>query len=119
MGASNSNSNSTAQERTKHTPTPWTAEPSAAHYEILCGRGAESVPHATQVANVLMIGERREACRANADFIIRACNAHDELVAALRGLIETAEWAVPDTREKGLHGVIADARAALAKAGAA
>jgi hypothetical protein len=68
---------------TQHTPTPWTAEPGASHYEIHCERGAESVPHATQVANVLMLGERREACRANAAFIVRACNAHDELVAAL------------------------------------
>lgn len=45
---------------------------------------------------------------ANAAFIVRACNAHDELVAALRGIVDFADLPWDDAR-------LLAARAALAK----
>ena len=56
-------------------------------------------------------GDYAEA-KANAAFIVRACNAHDQLVAALRAvLLEIGDYGRPSVR--------ADARKALAAAGAA
>ncbi len=51
---------------------------------------------------------------ANADFIVRACNCHDELLAALRLVVDFIPdgWAVP----LGWNQIMAQAREAIAKA---
>lgn len=57
--------------------------------------------------------------QANLRFIVQACNAHDDLVAALRGMLEVAAIAnrsAPFNTTQNQF--IAAARAALAKAGA-
>ena len=81
---------------TKHTPTPW----------VVGGRaklGASIAPGETPriwapdgaIADISihrMLGDgtsKREL--ANANFIVRACNAHDDLVAALEGLTRFVE----------------------------
>lgn len=63
---------------TEHTPTPWTFDGT---YVV-----AKFGPTVADCAKSPSMGwgERR----ANADFIIKACNAHDELVKALRDILE-------------------------------
>lgn len=56
-------------------------------------------------------GPNIEVARGNAAFIVRACNAHDELVAALRDLI----YALPSSDGKDWAPQFNAARAALAK----
>ena len=61
-----------------------------------------------------------ELTEANAAFIVQACNAHDDLVAALRALREVVGWlnVTPEGYETVPPHIVAEARAALAKAGA-
>jgi len=75
-----------------HTPTP---------YRVYASRRIMG-PDSTYVGSA--------TSEENAAFIVRACNAHDELVAALRNIAEYAE-------HDGTQ-VAAMASAALAKAGA-
>jgi hypothetical protein len=94
-----------------HTPTPWFDD----------GRGAIYVPDPDNDLGGIVVANVKAA---DATFIVRACNAHDDLVAAAR---KTLEWfdresdhAVSFADRVQLCG---DAetmlRAALAKAGAA
>jgi hypothetical protein len=55
--------------------------------------------------------------KEHAEFIVTACNAHDDLVAALSAITEMAERC--DSWESFPSAPIDAARAALAKAGAA
>lgn len=55
------------------------------------------------------IVEKADDCR----FIVRACNAHDELVAALQAIAEAAQYGIKDADVRAECGEIA--RAALAK----
>jgi len=57
----------------QHSPTPWTCDDS----EILDANGVE-------VADTWWGDTGRERRVADAAFIARACNAHDELVSALQ-----------------------------------
>jgi hypothetical protein len=70
----------THSNETKHTPTPWVADfnngQSAA--KILSPMQGEHFTYQTVVATT---GGLADECKANATFIVRACNAHDELVA--------------------------------------
>jgi len=105
---------------TDHTPTPWAAVP-----------GEESVIYSPQaggraVARTLANPDPTWPAEANAAFIVRACNAHDEMLAALKELIEANAAAVPKPGETGLerndrwharrNAAFAAARAAIAKA---
>ena len=83
-----------------HTPTPWFSD------ETLI-----FVPDLNNDLAGIDIAEAKRA--ADAAFIVRACNAHDDLVAALRRAVEAAEARMPCAT------FLDDARAALAKAGAA
>lgn len=79
----------------KHTPTPWKSD----GYWI-----RQSGPNGTRmVADICYTGphhtpadEYPESCRivdkANAEFIVRACNCHDELVEALQAQEDAEEW---------------------------
>jgi enoyl-CoA hydratase/carnithine racemase len=91
----------------KHTATPWhrNIKPAAKYPVIFAGQN-------THVAQVVAWGLPDEVVEANLEFIVRACNAHDDLVKALkvaRDCIELLAEA-PSTLE------IIDA--ALTKAGA-
>jgi len=105
------------KEQAKHTATPWKAwglevvsgvvqtEDEAPHPVAYCDR---SWPH--------------EICKANAAFIVRACNAHHDLVAALKEYREALALAgregveIPDKVAVPLVRADCRARAAIAKA---
>lgn len=59
-----------------HTPTPWSAEFSG-------GRGAW-IKGANSEWSALACGDTDDSANHNAAFIVRAVNAHEELVAALK-----------------------------------
>lgn len=96
-----------------HTPTPWTLR---GRLVEVSGRG--------EIARCILPADGGvfEATE-NAAFIVRACNTHDELVAALTKAREIIrgrdlEYAVVDVKDMGMGlGKFIDA--ALAKAGAA
>lgn len=89
-----------------HSPTPWSVRP--AHdgsFVIATGREAEG-------GVVARRNSGSGTSLADAAFIVRAANSHDELVAALSALLAAYEYRVGD----GLTPLITNARAALAKA---
>lgn len=93
-----------------HTATPWTFD----------GGDHAPVLHLyAQDGKHLFHGERSLAEQeANAAFIVRACNAHDELVAIVGELIRIREWAHDETGAAcaAYDGLADRARDALAKA---
>lgn len=109
-----------------HTSTPWTFGPTGAtmHSYSQPFAIAES-GYANLVAGCF--GDVRggeDVAHANAAFIVRACNCHDDLVAALKAVTDhfAAVMSGPlvsgfVTFANGVEGIptIADARAALAK----
>lgn len=95
---------------TQHTLTPWTNPTDGgvkASAERTMLRSGREVPFRV----CTMQDGDLETVRANAAFIVRACNAHDDLVAALR-MISDSGVALAEPIEKAMC-------AALAKAGAA
>lgn len=92
----------------KHTPTPW------------------HVVNGTQIRDELMPFDKDESCTAliatagsehDSEFIVRACNSHDQLVASLKEMTEEFEGAIPDHRNADMYEVYNRAIAALAAAG--
>lgn len=96
-------------KQTAHTPTPWLLEDGT-----LRAAGEET----RLVADVAIYGRLSDEGKANAAFIVRACNSHNDLVAALRAIqeIENKEYG-PDWEE--IEQARQIATDALAKAGAA
>jgi hypothetical protein len=80
-------------------------------YEIQANANDTITPHAIFAVNGPMVA--RTVTLAEAQFIVRACNCHDQLVAALKGFVEYAEACDDDSVE------LDRARAALAAAEAA
>lgn len=98
---------------TQHTPTPWMIEPQA---EVSAHRivDATGVP----IADVRIIGrsEGGAGTREHAAFIVKACNAHDELVAALvKAKYVLAHLSLDQDCTEGQPEALVAARAALAK----
>ena|ERR1700731_107137 len=99
---------------TKHTATPWNVcKCTPSLIEAVCAevtafddgkriivQTLDPIPH---------IGNT--AINANAEFIVRACNSHDELVQALQAFADVAE------DDDKYISFVEDARAVLAKAG--
>ena len=85
----------------KHTPTPWGVELDTC---ITLGEDNDSWDEQGNPWHAEAYGQGAETDQANAEFIVRAVNAYDELVAALEELLEaytpgedercddTAEW---------------------------
>lgn len=91
---------------TQHTPTPWhvAKDDPAAIFNSMGGYVTRIDGNAVQT---------RAAIEGNAAFIVRACNAHDELVAALAQIARlSAEGEVSANMQYALGDI---ARAALAK----
>lgn len=92
-----------------HTPGPWTVreQGDANSYALLTANGHWLI-------SFLQNGELMTATqRANAEFIVRACNAHDELLSALQEMLATVAGQYDSAR----HCRAVDAaRAAIAKA---
>ena len=97
----------------QHTPGPWTIWPDADSDQLAVGpeRGGVAI---CDVVITNGIGVNTESTRAtgyaNADFICRACNCHDDLLAALKEL-HNAYGA-----HTGIWEAMEQARAAIAKA---
>lgn len=102
-----------------HTPTPWYCD-NAAGTTIWNAAGHGLVAECPEPAEWL--GAKKLDRAANAAFIVRACNAHDELVAALKfakpivgAVVAASSNETREQREKVYNKIVA----ALAKAGAA
>jgi hypothetical protein len=105
-----------------HTATPWNLRKDGQSYngqsiEAACmGNGYYAgIAHTTQrdPHPTLGGGIDQVTAEANAAFIVRACNAHDDLVNALKGLIRAGHALAPSSHEWNA------AHDALAKAGVA
>lgn len=101
----------------KHTATPWKLE-----YIGKTVRVVTDEPGADYGDDVAVL-PNTEQCVVDAEFIVRACNAHDDLVKALKSLLGYADaMHRAQAHEEGReidYETFPDARAALAKAGAA
>ena len=64
----------------KHTAGPWFAD----HLIV----SAEVYGHPDPIAMMAVNGGRGDEALANAQFIVRACNAHEDLLAALKALVD-------------------------------
>ena len=107
-----------------HTPTPW----EACCWDI---RDVPSINDRGGMSGGLMIATTRDSGHhvdqtANAAHIVRCVNVHDDLVAALRFCVDALQASETCLRSWNQRGgplnsekAIFDARAALAKAGAA
>lgn len=105
----------TQQPATKpaHTPTPWAAdEAESGGSRILSTVNGANIAF-TDYLNDASLKEPREDF-ANAQLIVRAVNAHDELVNALGLLVAFVDS--DDEEGPAIGEVIEQARAALAKA---
>lgn len=95
-----------------HTPTPWKLD---AHLlgQVVSQDDTKLIARAGRVEPIADLDQVERA--ANAEFIVRACNAHAQLVGALTEML--------DQHQNGIAGIsqpcAARARAALAAAGAA
>lgn len=93
-----------------HTPTPWYVQPFARGMpEIRAANGAE-------IAEIFPFNFDADdpQTMANARYIVRACNAHDELVAALESAM--AVLCGDEMNKSSLIKALTEGRAALAKA---
>ncbi len=96
------------ENQTQHTPTPWhTEQASDGHFMIHETEGKSGV-HEISLAHVK---EER-----NAAFIVRAVNAHEELLATCQALISELRWTSKNGQFPGMDKVIAEADKAIAKA---
>lgn len=93
---------------TQRTPTPWRL---SEQYSL-------TVEYKIGDYVATMCGLRDKA-EANAAFIVRACNAHDELVAALEGTIDCLTVHELDCARDGLKNAERAARDALSAVRAA
>ena len=70
-----------------HTPAPWYLSDS--HFtkgNVILSKVDECGAH------VCTMPEFKDTAQDNAAFIVRACNAHDDLVAALEAVLKAADW---------------------------
>lgn len=88
---------------TKHTPTPWVKEVINDFYNgdiisIRTASGQSSEPDNPAYEDdpsIAGIWCTNATSQANADFIVRACNAHDDLVAALGWALDRIDKKAP------------------------
>ena len=67
-----------------HTPTPWHLGVKEAHHCVYAANG-------DLICDASPFG-KDDTTKTDAAFIVRACNSHDALVAALDELLEHIEW---------------------------
>lgn len=119
---------------TKHTPTPWKLTrrdvPQATAFDTYAeGSDCSSISGVIESARGTFVadtqtegktGASKVIALRNAEFIVRACNAHEALSAALRKLVDFAGVSSADTDKYNLYtevpkSLIEEARAALAE----
>jgi hypothetical protein len=98
-----------------HTPTPWLSKEDG--YEIyITSPDYDNNGYEIAIVDILGLdGKQADLQRVNAEFIVRAVNAHDDLVAVLKRVII---WGSP--KDQGCHtkpfsSLLVDLEAALAK----
>ena len=97
----------------KHTPTPWSIVPQNDGSSIIAKMHEDASKGFRIVCHAWLRRDSQAEDQANAAFIVRAVNAHDDLVAALSNLVAIIEDGNKATTESSSY---ACARAALAKA---
>lgn len=67
----------------QHIPTPWKLK---SNINMMCEERALTVyaKGKREIAEVMVLGQRSKVAKANAAFIVRAVNSHEELVGTLR-----------------------------------
>ena len=93
----------------KHTPVPWAANPHN-NLQIICASGSE------MVAVITRTGDEEE--KANARFIVTACNSHADLLAVCKAALADGAIVTLDGQPIVLSdgSLPAKLRAAIAKA---
>ena len=99
-----------AEMNAERTPGPW----------IVMGRANGYIrrmdaPHGELAVARVMTGRSKEEFACNAAFIVLACNAHDELVAALERTAHALELAYSKKPLRDMAETLAEANAILAK----
>jgi len=120
-----------AKRRSEHTPTPWIVYEGNAPSKDCPGIEAPDVmfsvviwgDHEDPYDCCGVQGRTIEEARANARFIVRACNVHEELVEALKDVLAVLDHLAQSAVTKDGYairyssdGPVGIARAALAKA---
>lgn len=103
----------------EHTPVPWRTAgsgPATPHFALSVRTVAGGIAEGT----ICRIWQRAEA-KANAEFIVRACNAHDDMLEALIEVIKTAEnpdmpWWIDNSNGCTIGFDLAKIKAAIARA---
>jgi hypothetical protein len=100
---------------TKHTPTPWYWEhnPNGHGPYVRATNGTKRKIAATWCQNQSPVSNIKQN-EANAEFIVRACNAHDNLVAALDAAY--GELLADDHRDGARLCLLSNIEKALSKA---
>jgi hypothetical protein len=100
-----------------HTPTPWVALPTAFNEGFTISAQPSPVLRGF-TKQIAFVGDKAdEETKANAAFIVKAVNAHDELVAALKGCLDALLSSTEEDADY-VEAMIRRSNAALAKAGA-
>lgn len=94
----------------ERTPSPWILESRGWDGQFIYGQDERAGRDNRRfIADVSLMFDGAEA---NAAFIVRACNAHDDLVKALQSLV----GCISETRGKDSYDALLSAHKALAKA---
>jgi hypothetical protein len=88
------------KNQTSHTPTPWIiygTDADTNEVEI-CQAGITNIAKRNRIANVLPKPEYDNTQKANAEYIVRAVNAYDELVNCLKSTLDMLNYdGLPET----------------------
>ena len=75
------------KKQTGHTPTPWIFKEGYHNNSMIYSENAE------------LISVFQDDNKANAQFIVKACNAHEELVKALKKALDIIENEYPECQQ--------------------
>lgn len=96
----------------KHTPTPWKTEKNKDAYAG--GTGILPRKHSGHYVGVMFRSNPNEA--NDAEFIVRACNAHEELLEATKNAVVFLEASMVTKPTDDVSMALSHLRAAIAKA---
>lgn len=104
--------------QTNHTPTPWSLDGVEWIDTEAGGYRFRRLSSWDQTIALVQVDEDDEEQQANAEFIVRACNSHQDLMEALRSIADASDGTEIGTSElRALKNRMGDiARAAIAKA---
>jgi hypothetical protein len=110
----------------KHTATPWKAQKPRGPQHAIDRKWEIVAPDPDGHGEMVVVGEHTGIeclTKENAEFIVRACNAHDNLLAACKAVLEhgTIWWQMSQSNNlpkwaMDLRDALMQARAAIAKA---